>query len=231
MLTDLGVKYAIYNIPLSHIVGETTNEAIPTILYEYKGEVYKFNGASINGYDDLFSYLTQAGMNSTAIILNDWNDNCIELIHPMARNKEAGANYYAINTAEKAGCEYLEAIASFLTERYSGREHGLVSNWVIANEINQYKMWNYIETQDIEFYSYEYEKAMRIFYNAADAYGLCSVYHRNLKMDEAYRSAGGVQPTGGHCPDGPCLSCHDAAAFSDAHQGGIASGERGGGDL
>lgn len=189
MLTDLGVKYAIYNIPLSHIVGETTNEAIPTILYEYKGETYKFNGASINGYDDLFTYLTNEGMNSTAIILNDWNDNCLELIHPMARNKESGAHYYAINTAEREGCRYLEAIACFLTERYSGKEYGLVSNWVIANEINQYKMWNYMETEDVDFYAAEFEKAMRIFNNAAKSnYADANVY---FSIDHDWNNNGG----------------------------------------
>lgn len=189
MLTDLGVKYAIYNIPLSLIVGETTNEAIPTILYEYKGETYKFNGASINGYDDLFKYLTESGMNSTAIILNDWNDNCLELIHPMARNKESGAYYYAINTAEKAGCRYLEAIASFLTERYSGKEYGLVSNWVVANEINQYKMWNYMETEDVTYYSGEFEKALRIFNNAAKSnYADANVY---FSIDHDWNNNGG----------------------------------------
>ncbi len=189
MLTDLGVKYAIYNIPLSLIVGETTNEAIPTILYEYKGETYKFNGANINGYDDLFKYLTDTGMNATAIILNDWNDNCLELIHPMSRNKESEAYYYAINTAEKAGCRYLEAIASFLTQRYSRKEHGLVSNWVVANEINQYKMWNYMETEDIEYYSREFEKAMRIFYNAAKSnYADANVY---FSIDHDWNNNGG----------------------------------------
>jgi len=177
MLTDLGVKYAIYNIPLSLIVGETTNEAIPTILYEYKGETYKFNGAGISGYDSLFSYLTENDMNATAIILNDWNDNCLELIHPMARDKESGAYYYALNTLEKAGCRYIEAVASFLTERYSGKEYGLVSNWVVANEINQYKMWNYMATEDIDYYCSEFEKALRIFYNAAKSnYSDANVY-------------------------------------------------------
>lgn len=177
MLTDLGVKYAIYNIPLSHIIGETTNEALPTISYEYRGKTYKFNGASINGYDGLFTYLTECGMNSTAIILNDWNENCLELIHPMARNKEADAYYYAFNTAEEEGCRYLEAIASFLTERYCGKEYGLVSNWVIANEINQYKIWNYMDTDDIGFYAAEFEKALRIFNHAAkSSYAGANVY-------------------------------------------------------
>ncbi|MCM1123967.1 MAG: DUF5722 domain-containing protein [Eubacterium sp.] len=177
LLTDLDVKYAIYNIPLSHILGETTNEIQPTITYEYKGKEYKFNGASIEGYDHLFKYLTDSGMNSTAIVLNDWNDNYPELIHPLARNKESKAYYYAFNTADEEGCDYLEAIASFLTERYSGGEYGLVSNWVIANEINQYRIWNYMDTDDINLYCTEFEKALRIFYNAAKSnYADANVY-------------------------------------------------------
>lgn len=176
-LTELDVKYAIYNIPLSHILGDTTNELFPTISYEYRGKTYKFNGASINGYDYLFTYLTENGMNATAIILNDWNEACPELIHPLSRNQEAGAYYYAFNTAEEDGCVYLEAIASFLAERYSGKEHGLVSNWVIANEINQHKIWNYMDTVDCKFYAAEFEKAMRIFYNAAKSqYADANVY-------------------------------------------------------
>ncbi len=188
-LTDLDVKYAIYNIPLSHIMGETENEAFPTIFYEYQGRTYKFNGASINGYDYLFSYLTESGMNSTAIILNDWNEAYPELIHPLSKNEDAKANYYAFNTADQEGCLYLEAIASFLAERYSGKEHGLVSNWVIANEINQHKIWNYMDTEDIRLYCAEFEKAMRIFYNAAKSnYADANVY---FSIDHDWNNNGG----------------------------------------
>ncbi len=106
-------------------------------------------------------------MNCTAIILNDWNEEYPQMIHPLSKNKDAKAYYYAFNTADEEGCRYLEAIACFLAERYSGKEHGLVSNWVIANEINQQKIWNYMDTDDIRLYCAEFEKAMRIFYNAA----------------------------------------------------------------
>lgn len=189
LLTDLDVKYAIYNIPLSHILGETSNADLPTITYEYKGKEYKFNGASIKGYDNLFKYLTDSGMNSTAIVLNDWNDAYPELVHPLARNKEARAYYYAMNTSDQEGCEYIEAIASFLTERYSGKEYGLVSNWVIANEINQYRIWNYMDTDDIYLYSAEFEKAMRIFYNAAKSnYADANVY---FSIDHDWNNNGG----------------------------------------
>lgn len=166
-LTDLGVKHAIYNIPLSAIMGETADETFPTITYTYQGTDYLFNGAAINGYDGLFTYLTDLGMCSTAIVLNDWNDNYIEMIHPKARDKSGGASYYMFNTAEEEGVKELEAVASFLTERYSDGEHGMVYSWVIANEINQFKTWNYMDTDDVTYYTQEFEKAFRIFYQAA----------------------------------------------------------------
>ena len=176
-LTDLGVKHAIYNIPLSNIMGETADETFPTITYTYKGKDYLFNGASINGYDGLFRYLTELGMCSTAIVLNDWNDEFPELIHPDARNKNNDAYYYMANAAEEEGATTLEAVASFLTERYSSGEYGMVHNWVIANEINQHKIWNYLDTEDVSYYAQEYEKFFRIFYQAAkSSYASAKVY-------------------------------------------------------
>lgn len=166
-LTDLGLQHAIYNIPLSKILGETTDEKYPTITYEYKGKEYKFNGHGIEAYDNLFTYLTNAGLLTTAVILNDWNESYPELIHPLARNKNKKAYYYAFNTSDEEGCRFLEAIASFLMERYGSGQRGIVSSWVIANEINQNRIWNYMNTEDVAFYAAEYEKALRIFYTAA----------------------------------------------------------------
>lgn len=176
-LTDLGVKHAIYNIPLSNIMGETSNPVFPTITYTYKGRDYVFNGASINGYDGLFSYLSGLGMCSTAIVLNDWNDEYPELIHPDARNRNDSAYYYMANAAQEDGATTLEAVASFLAERYSSGEHGMVHNWVIANEINQHKTWNYLETEDEAYYAQEFEKFFRIFYLAVkSSYANAKVY-------------------------------------------------------
>lgn len=166
-LTDLGLTHAIYNIPLSKILGETTDEKYPTVIYEYKGKEYRFNGLAVEAYDNLFTYLTNAGLLTTAVILNDWNESYPELIHPLAQNKNKKAYYYAFNTSDEKGCRLLEAIASFLMGRYGNGSHGLVSSWVIANEINQNRIWNYMDTEDVAFYGAEYEKALRIFYTAA----------------------------------------------------------------
>lgn len=185
-LTELGVKHAIYNIPLSHIMGETTDQTFPTITYTYRGKNYLFNGAAINGYDGLFTYLSDMGMSATAVVLNDWNEAHLELIHPEARKQESSAYYYMFNTAEESGTRTLEAVASFLAERYSSGTHGMIHSWVIANEINQNRVWNYMDTQDVVHYTETFEKSMRIFYQAVKShYAGGRVY---FSIDHAWNS-------------------------------------------
>ncbi len=188
-LTDLGVKHAIYNIPLSHIMGETTDPTFPTITYTYKGRNYAFNGAAINGYDGLFTYLSDMGMTATAVVLNDWNEAFPELIHPDAKNQESGAYYYMFNAAGEEGTRTIEAVAGFLAERYSSGEHGMIHSWVIANEINQNWVWNYMNTRDVVYYTKEFEKSFRIFYQAVKRhYAQGRVY---FSIDHAWNSNDG----------------------------------------
>ena len=185
-LTDLNVKHAIYNIPLSHIMGETADPTFPTITYTYRGRNYAFNGAAVNGYDGLFKYLSDQGMTATAVVLNDWNDAFAELIHPEARNQESGAYYYMFNASEAEGARTLEAVASFLAQRYSDGEHGMVHSWVIANEINQNRVWNYMNTKDVYHYAAEFEKSFRTFYQAVKSrYANARVY---FSIDHAWNS-------------------------------------------
>lgn len=185
-LTDLGVKHAIYNIPLSHIMGETTDQTFPTITYTYRGRNYAFNGAAINGYDGLFTYLTEEGMSVTAVVLNDRNEAYPELIHPEAQNDEGDAYYYMFNTAQEEGVKTFQAVAEFLTERYSDGKHGMVHSWVIGNEINQNRLWNYMDTRDVTHYADTFEKSLRIFYQAVKShYAGGQVY---FSIDHAWNS-------------------------------------------
>ena len=163
-LDDLGVKHAAYNIPLSRILGHTTNENYPTVYYTYNGESYAFNGQIVAEYDYIFTSLTNRGITTTAIILNDRSAHP-ELIHPKARSG-GHAPYYAFNAADEDGAQCIAAVASFLASRYSGTGHGKVVNWVIGNEINARSEWNYIEHMDTTGYVDEYARAFRVFYNA-----------------------------------------------------------------
>lgn len=165
-LDDLGVKHAAYNIPLSRILGNTTNEYYPTVYYSYDGRNYAFNGQVIAEYDYIFSTLSSKGITTTAIILNDMNPYFMELIHPKARDGGGKSLYYAFNATDIAGTEYIAAVGSFLASRYAGNGHGTVMNWVIGNEINARNEWNYISYMDAASYTKEYADAFRVFYNA-----------------------------------------------------------------
>lgn len=165
-LDDLGVKHAAYNIPLSRILGNTSNAYYPTVYYTYNGRSYAFNGQVIAEYDYVFSKLTGKGISTTAIILNDIHPGYMQLIHPKARSGGGNAPYYAFNATDEEGTEFLAAIGSFLASRYSDNTHGKVTSWVIGNEINARKEWNYIEYMDTASYVEEYAKAFRIFYNS-----------------------------------------------------------------
>ena len=155
-----------YNIPLRRLLGNTTHASYPTVYYTYNGRNYAFNGQVVAEYDYIFSTLSGKGIIITAIILNDMNPGHMDLIHPRARSGGAGSPYFAFNAADEAGTEYIAAVASFLANRYAGTGHGKVMNWVIGNEINARKEWNYIEPMDTVSYVNEYAKAFRVFYNA-----------------------------------------------------------------
>ena len=163
-LDDLGVRHAAYNIPLSRILGPTSNDYYPTVYYTYNGKSYAFNGQIIAEYDYIFTSLTNRGIITTAIVLNDISSRP-ELIHPKARSG-GHAPYYAFNATDESGTETIAAIASFLANRYSGTGHGKVMNWVIGNEINARSEWNHIEHMDTASYVDEYARAFRVFYNA-----------------------------------------------------------------
>lgn len=188
-LTDLNVKRVVYNIPLSLIIGESTNPECPTIEYWYNGQMYHFNGYLCAGYDKMFSYLTQNGYHSTAIILNDWNRKNPQMMHPLSRKRNGRAKYYAFNTEEEEGVRLMEATAKFLAQRYTCGEYGMVHDWVIANEVNQQGIWNYMATSDLNYYADSFEKSFRTFYNAIRAnYSRAHVY---FSVDHEWNSNGG----------------------------------------
>lgn len=168
-LTDLNVKRVVYNIPLSYIMGTTTNETHPTIDYDYLGITYQFNGFGLNAFDSLFKYLSDNDYHITVIILNDWNEYYPLLIHPQSRNRTGNSQYYAFNTTDESGVRIMEVAALFLAERYSGGDYGLVHDWIIANEVNQQRIWHYMASSDVEQFTDNLEKTFRTFYNAIKA--------------------------------------------------------------
>lgn len=191
-LDDLGIKHAAYNIPVSNILGETTNGLFPTVYYTYNGKTYAFNGQRIAEYDHVFRILTEKGITITAILLNNKSRAQPQLIHPLSRN--GSAHYYAFNVAEESGIETMAAVGAFLAQRYRDSEHGTVMNWIVGNEVNVRTDWNYMQQVDLETYTREYANAVRVFYNSiksmnANARIYVSMdqqWDRNIKANKNY---------------------------------------------
>ena len=160
-LADLGCEYATYNIPLSHIL--VSSGGIP---YTYGGVTYHFNSQIMTNYDHLFDKLNHMGIDVAAIILNNASTSAFpEITHPSARSGST-APYYMFNAADEKGVKALAAIGSFLANRYSGSGHGNVSMWIIANEVNARKEYNYMSHVDVGTYTTAFTRAFRVFYNA-----------------------------------------------------------------
>ena len=158
-LTDMGIHQVTYNLR----VGDALQNG--DIAYTYNGQTYYFHGPTIRQYDKIVPQINAKGVSVTLILLNNWAGDP-NTIHPLARDGVGlGPNYYAYNVAEPAGLKKLEAFASFLGERYSGK-FGTVDNWIVGNEVNARHEWNYINPGlGVDGAAYEYAKALRVFYN------------------------------------------------------------------
>ena len=160
-LPDLGVSYCTYNIPLSHILSTSGG-----ISYTYGGVTYHFKQGAIETYDYLFKRLNGMGIDVAAIVLNDASTAAFpEITHPDARHGST-APYYMFNAVNDGGVKACAAIGSFLANRYSGSGHGNVSMWIIANEVNARREYNYMPFVDVNTYSNAFADAFRVFYNA-----------------------------------------------------------------
>lgn len=190
--TELGVKQAAYNINIGKLQGGTTNAHYPTVYYKYNGKSYAFNGQRIAEYDKIFKDLTNKGIVTTAVLLNDMNRSYLQLIHPDSRN--GSCPYYMFNAADRSGVEYLAATVSFLANRYSGTANGQIVNWVVGNEVNARKAWNYMNYTSVEEYSEEYANAFRVVYTAIKSTNanarvymcLDQMWDRNLSSTDSY---------------------------------------------
>lgn len=98
----------------------------------------------------------------TAVIVLQWNYQQQDLILPGARSY--GYNLYGWNTQEATGKQHLEAICSFLANRYAAPDMGVV-NWICGNEVNAWKDYHYSGSVGFDQYMEYYAQAYQLLYN------------------------------------------------------------------
>ena len=133
-LASLGAGFASYELDVSRFfTGGGLN-------YTYNGKTYSFNAAVVREYDIICTRLAGAGCNVVMVIKNSYSRATADMVPPSGRS--AGKNCYAFNVDEQIPTEKLEALMSFLAERYSG-SMGTIHTWVIGNEVNSSNPWHY----------------------------------------------------------------------------------------
>ena len=158
-LANLGIQHASYELAVNRFF-----QAGASIPYTYNGKTYNFNQSVIAEYDMIMTLFASQGVEVTMNIVNYYDASTVYTIKPTGRVK--GYRHYAFNTDEQVGVEALDALMVFLTERYSNPATGLISNWIIGNEVNNNNPWYFAGNYDVSSFSLEYEKAFRMFYTA-----------------------------------------------------------------
>lgn len=160
-IDSCGAKNNFLNITTSYILEN------PTVPYEYNGKTYYFS--NMDSYRQIVSECNKKGINVTMQILLNWVDGHTNLIDPKARTYGA-APFYTWNVGSDSAREKMEAIFCYIGSVF-GQKNCYVSNWILGNEINNPRGWNYAGDMPAAYYFRIYAYAFRALY-----YGVRSQY-------------------------------------------------------
>ena len=162
-------KQTLLNLDIADVV----NPSSDYIIYTYNGKNYKFskcsdlvaNIKSMNaGYEQyLYGNNGNTKVSVSLCLLLSYDSANSFLIDPAARSK--GHKYYTLNVREEKGRETLEALFVYLGELF-GQEDCYVTNWILGNEVNSSKAWNYQGNLSFDSYMTCYTTAFAMLYNA-----------------------------------------------------------------
>lgn len=162
-------KQTMFNLDLTDIINPKSDDTI----FTYKGKQYRFskcsaliaNIRSLNaGYQQyLYGNNGTTKVSVSLCLLLSYDPANSYLIDPSAR--QAGHSYYLLNVREQRARETLEAAFVYLGEIF-GQEDCYVTNWILGNEINSSRAWNYGGSLSFDAYMQCYTTAFRMLYNA-----------------------------------------------------------------
>lgn len=172
---DTNSKNTLFNLDLATVVG--TGPASGYEPYEYKGKTYYFSDCSnlVGEFRKLEEGILQytkgiTGEKSkvcvTLNLLLSYRSSNAYLIDPAARS--SGHRYYTLNMREERARETYEALFFYLGELF-GKSDCYVTHWVLGNEVNSSRAWNYQGSLSFQAYMQSYAAAFRLLYNGVKA--------------------------------------------------------------
>lgn len=172
---DANTKQTLLNVMLEDCIANGRQAGF--VDYEYKGKTYYFSDfadlqatvRSLNkGYDQYINGRTgeKNEVIVTACLLLRYDSTKTYLIDQAAR--KSGYKFYTLNVAEQKARETYEALFYYMGEVF-GQEDCYITNWVLGNEINSSKAWNYQGSLSYTDYMKRYTTAFRLLYNGVKA--------------------------------------------------------------
>ena len=156
--SNLECKHTLINLNLNDVLRKRGSGT----AYVYNGKTYYFDSVEerrVRSYN-------QKGISVTMVLYMNWSETNKYLITPSGR--QAGHNWYALNTTEEKSRETLEAMFSYLGERF-GQKDCYVSNWILGNEVNSQVSYNYAGNIDIFSYARIYAQAFEMLSSAVQS--------------------------------------------------------------
>lgn len=147
---ELGINHVVMNLYLDDFMNPNTPHT-ENNRYIYNGKEFYFNFDTYLQYYQLrIRELRQEGVAVTLILLmsNNFDPGISNLIYPGALDGTGGHYFYALNVFDPTANEQLNAAFDCLT-RVLGKEDTFVQNWIVGNEVNMPREYNYTGTTDI----------------------------------------------------------------------------------
>jgi hypothetical protein len=165
----LGIKHASVGLDINALL--TSKGAADAIPFDSNGKTWYFSQNNLRENDRQIIGMTNAGFTVTQLLLI-WGSrvgvNSI-LAHPNYEKLENfSLNICAANVTTTESVAAYTAVYEFLADRYTrpDKRFGRVENWVIGNEVESACQWNNMGYIPIDEYIRQYERAVRLAYNA-----------------------------------------------------------------
>ncbi len=161
-LVELGVQHITINVGINELISLKPIDGAESITVD--GQTYFIQPGALKKYDQTIGFASDHGMIVSAIILMGFPpDSALRsaLIHP--ESQTAGA-YGMPNLTTPAGVRIYRAALEFLARRYDGGDHGLISNWILHNEVDYAWVWSNMGEQPMELFMDTHVRSMRMAY-------------------------------------------------------------------
>ena len=164
---ELGVKHATINLSVGDFMpSRAYRNSTHCVGFKYEGTTYWFAKNALERYDREMSRLAQNNIIVTAILLlPNRTDDLKNLIYPSARGNSA--NYYQWNMTDASAVRTLCAIVTFFQRRYSKKNGERIVGWIVGNEVNNSRVWNWAGNISVDTYVDLYAAQVAAVYSAA----------------------------------------------------------------